>query len=121
MSDKNISMVCSWVKLVDINNRQIGQIKLDNDTLGGSVLTMHQAFKNLIKIGFSIIDAVYNLNLVKSRSEIKRLIKSKGIKINDNIYIESDFSLDKFIEESNELKITVGKKKIGILKFKKNI
>ena len=32
MSDKNISMVCSWVKLVDINNRQIGQIKLDNDT-----------------------------------------------------------------------------------------
>ncbi len=32
MSDKNISMVCSWVKLVDINNRQIGQIKLDNDS-----------------------------------------------------------------------------------------
>ena len=28
---------------------------------------------------------------------------------------------NKFIEESNELKITVGKKKIGILKFKKNI
>ena len=33
-------------------------VKLDNNTLGGSVLTMHQAFKNLIKIGFSIIDAV---------------------------------------------------------------
>ena len=77
--------------------------------------------ENIKDKSFSIIDAVYNLNLVKSRSEIKRLIKSKGIKINDNIYIESDFSLDKFIDESNELKITVGKKKIGILKFKKNI
>ena len=33
-------------------------VKLNNDTLGGSVLTMHQAFKNLIEIGFSIIDAV---------------------------------------------------------------
>ena len=33
-------------------------VKLNNKTLGGSVLTMQQAFKNLLKIGFSIIEAV---------------------------------------------------------------
>ena len=33
-------------------------VKLNNNTLGGSVLTMQQAFKNLLKIGFSIIEAV---------------------------------------------------------------
>ena len=33
-------------------------VKLNNKTLGGSVLTMQQAFKNLLKIGFSINEAV---------------------------------------------------------------
>ena len=33
-------------------------VKLNNKTLGGSILTMQQAFKNLLKIGFSIIEAV---------------------------------------------------------------
>ena len=33
-------------------------VKLNNNTLGGSVLTMQQAFKNLLNIGFSIIEAV---------------------------------------------------------------
>ena len=31
-SDKNISLVCSWVKLVDIQNHPIGEIKLNLDT-----------------------------------------------------------------------------------------
>ena len=65
---------------------------------------------------FSIIDAIEKLNLVKSRSEIKRLIKSKGIKINDNNYLENDFSLKKF-SNNNQIKIGVGKKKFGILKI----
>ena len=36
---------------------------------------------------FTIVDAIEKLNLVKSRSEIKRLIKSNGVKVNDIIYI----------------------------------
>ena len=45
---------------------------------------------------FSLIDAVEKLQLVKSRSEIKRLIKSDGIKVNDDNYNEKDFSLSKY-------------------------
>ena len=68
---------------------------------------------------FSIIDAIEKLNLVNSRSEIKRLIKSNGVKINDTVYLQNDFSLSKFYD-SDYLKITIGKKKIGIVNIIKN-
>ena len=64
---------------------------------------------------FTIIDAIEKLNLVNSRSEIKRLIKSNGVKINDSVYNEHNFSISKSNLES-DIKISVGKKKIGILK-----
>ena len=68
---------------------------------------------------FSILDAIEKLNLSKSRSETKRLIKSNGIKINDNIVNSQNFSLMDYSHLS-EIKIIVGKKNIGILKLRKN-
>ena len=63
---------------------------------------------------FTILDAIEKLKLVNSRSEIKRLIKSDGIKVNDKLYKNNDLSLKEF-SKLKEIKITVGKKKIGIL------
>ena len=71
---------------------------------------------NLENENFSLLDAIENLNLVKSRSEIKRLIKSNGVKVNDSLYNDNNFSLKKF-SDLNEIKITIGKKKIGIIKI----
>ena len=71
---------------------------------------------NLMNEKFSLLDAIEKLNLVKSRSEIKRLIKSNGIKVNDSLYNDSSFSLKEF-SDANEIKITIGKKKIGIIKI----
>ncbi len=67
---------------------------------------------------FSILDALEKLNLSKSRSDTKRLIKSKGIRINEEIYTSSDLSLKRYANK-NEIKISVGKKNIGILRIKK--
>ncbi len=67
---------------------------------------------------FSIIDAIEKLELVKSRSEIKRLIKSNGIKIDNENYERNDFSLSKYFSK-NEIKISVGKKNVGIIKISK--
>ena len=64
---------------------------------------------------FTILDAIEKLELVKSRSEIKRLIKSNGIRVNDELYKNNNFSLKEY-SESKEIKISIGKKKIGILK-----
>ena len=65
---------------------------------------------------FSIVDAIEKLELVKSRSEIKRLIKSDGVKVNDELYKNIYLSLKEYAE-LKEIKISVGKKKIGILKI----
>ena len=73
---------------------------------------------NIVNETFNLIDAVEKLDLVKTRSETKRLIKSNGLKINDIIYNETNYSLKKFTD-INEIKITVGKKKIGLLKLEK--
>ena len=66
---------------------------------------------------FTILDAIEKLNLTKSRSDTKRLIKSKGIKINDEIYNVTDLSLHSYLSLPN-IKISVGKKNIGILKIR---
>ena len=65
---------------------------------------------------FTIVDAIEKLDLVKSRSEIKRLIKSDGVKINDELYKNSNLSLKEYAK-LKEIKISIGKKKIGIVKI----
>ena len=75
--------------------------------------------KNIENNSFNIIDAIEKLELVKSRSEIKRLIKSSGIRINDKVYNKNNFSLLEFAN-LNEIKISVGKKKIGVLRISKD-
>ena len=65
---------------------------------------------------FTILDAIEKLRLANSRSEVKRLIKSDGIKVNDKLYKKNDLSLIEY-SSLKEIKIAVGKKKIGILKI----
>ena len=65
---------------------------------------------------FTILDAMEKLELVKSRSETKRLIKSNGIKVNEKNYNENDFSLSNY-KVKGEIKINVGKKKVGFIKI----
>ena len=65
---------------------------------------------------FTIVDAIEKHELVKSRSEIKRLIKSDGVRVNDEFYKNSNLSLKEYAG-LKEIKISIGKKKIGILKI----
>jgi tyrosyl-tRNA synthetase len=87
-----------------------------NNTLDDRINSFRVSSKEILISSFSLLDAVEKLQLVKSRSEAKRLIKSKGIKVNDENYNNSDFSLSSYISK-NEIKISVGKKKIGIIKI----
>ena len=66
---------------------------------------------------FNIIDALESLDLVKSRSDAKRIIKSGGVKVNDSTFTNGKYSLSKYID-NKEIKISVGKNKIGIIKIK---
>ena len=95
----------------DISNNVFTNNKLDE-----RINSFEINLKDILNSKFSLIDAVEKLNLVKSRTETKRLIKSKGIRVNDTNYDFNDFSLSSFADK-NEIKITVGKKKIGIIKI----
>ena len=68
--------------------------------------------------GINIVDLVITSNLLNSKSEVRRMIKNKGIKIN-NIPVENDqfnISLNNF-EKENLLKLSHGKKKHVIFRI----
>ena len=59
----------------------------------------------------TIIDIVLLSKLEKSKSEIRRLIKSNGIKINNEILNDENFIIDLKNYENNSFKLSIGKKR----------
>ena len=96
----------------DIANNIFNKKQIDD-----RVATYEINSNKIEKNEFTLLDAIEKLNLTKSRSDTKRLIKSKGIKINDEIYNLENLSLHSYLE-LHHIKISVGKKNIGILKIK---
>jgi tyrosyl-tRNA synthetase len=74
--------------------------------------------KENIKNGINIIDLVISSNLLTSKSEVRRTIKNKGIKINNSPVEDDKFniSLENFNKE-NILKLSHGKKNHVIIKI----
>jgi len=87
-------------------------------TLDERIPSFDVKFSEIEGSNFLILDAIEKLNLSKSRSDTKRLIKSRGIKVNDEIFNSQDLSL-KVYSKLSEIKISVGKKNFGILRIKK--
>ncbi|MFL2520695.1 MAG: tyrosine--tRNA ligase [Alphaproteobacteria bacterium] len=96
--------------------KEISDNLFKSKTIDNRIRNYSINLKNIKENTFTIIDAIEKLELVSSRSEIKRLVKSSGIKINDKNYNENNYSLLNFIN-NDKIKISVGKKKIGIIKF----
>ena len=73
---------------LEIANNVFGSKKIDDrlNKISVNINNINDKF-------FTILDAIEKLDLVGSRSEIKRLIKSNGIKVNDTNYNEVDYSL----------------------------
>ena len=60
----------------------------------------------------NIVDLVVLSKIENSKSEIRRLIKGKGIKINNEIIKDENFLIQKkSFNENNFLKLSIGKKK----------
>ncbi len=101
---KEAEEISTNIFLNKMNDKRINSLEIESNKMKDS--------------SFSILDAIEKLDLVKSRSEIKRLIKSKGIKIDNENYTRSDFSLSQY-SSKNEIRISVGKKSFGIIKIYK--
>ncbi len=81
----------------------------DNST--GSNLPSIQIKKSIIKENFNIIDLVILSKFENSKSEVRRLIKGKAIKINNEIIEDEKTSIGNDYFENNYLKLSIGKKR----------
>ena len=73
--------------------------------------------KSLFKKGVNIIDLLNNQKIFSSKSEIRRAIKNKGIKINNKVIDNDQLIVDLKYFENNSIKISHGKKKHFVVKF----
>lgn len=66
--------------------------------------------------GMAVVDLFIRLELAKTKSEVRRLIKGGGAKLNDQKILEEAFVVDlSAFDGKGELKLSSGKKKHGII------
>ncbi len=77
----------------------------------GKNLPEKKISKQIISQGINIIELVFNNGLVKSKSEVRRLLKNNGIRINDKIVSDDKKIINSDdIVNDNYIKLSVGKK-----------
>ena len=65
-----------------------------------------------------LTESLVKLNLAKSKSESKRLIKNGGVRVNDKIASDINMTINKSHLKNNQfVKISCGKKNIGLIKI----
>ena len=80
-------------------------VKLNNN-LAGSILTMHQAFKNLVKIGFSMVEAVQMTSTNASKYLNKKDIGNLNVGSQANLLVlDKDLNIFKVFLHGKEVKI----------------
>ena len=89
----------------------------EKKSIGDDLPTINLKKEKIIN-NINIIDLVIASNLLKSRSEVRRMIKNKGIKVNNETVEDEklNISLNNFSKD-NFLKLSHGKKKHVIIKI----
>ena len=96
---------------------QTAKSTFENKSIGRDLPTINLK-KEKVNNGINIIELVITSNLLTSKSEVRRMIKNKGIKVNNETVEDEklNISLDNF-NKNNFLKLSHGKKKHVIIKI----
>ena len=111
-------------KILHGEEKAVSSEKTAKETFNGSGIgeNLPEAIieKSQLKSGIRIIELLFESKIMNSKSEIRRSINEKGIKINDTLVIDDKkvFELKDF-NENGCLKVSHGKKKHFIIKLKK--
>jgi tyrosyl-tRNA synthetase len=81
-----------------------------NNSMGDN-LPLISINKKQLKDKISIIDLIVLSKFEQSRSEIKRLINGKGIRINNQVIINEKLIITKSLFKDNFIKLSLGKKR----------
>ena len=92
------------------NSEQAGKEAFTGNSLGSSLPSIKINSKN-IDDKLDIIDLIVLSKLEKSKSEIRRLIQGKAIKINDKIISDEKLIITNEFFNENYLKLSIGKKR----------
>ena len=92
------------------NSEQAAKEAFSGNSLGSSLPSIKINSKN-IDDKLDIIDLVVLSKLEKSKSEIRRLIKGKAIKINDKVISDEKLIITNEFFKENYLKLSIGKKR----------
>ena len=83
----------------------------EENSLGENLPSVDIQLNNKVS-GITIIDLILLSKIVNSKSEIRRLVKGKAVKINNQIITDDKFLIQrKSFDEVNFLKLSIGKKK----------
>ena len=86
-----------------------------SDNFLGSSLPSIELSKRILNKNINIIDLVVLAKFEQSKSEVRRLIKGKAVKINNQIIENEKFQITDKIFKDNFIKLSIGKKRhIGI-------
>ena len=92
--------------------------KTFNEKSIGKNLPSIKIKKNIVLNGINILDLVIQTNLANSKSEIRRMIKNNGLKINNEIVSDEQKIISNAdFDKDNNLKISHGKKQHIIVKI----
>ena len=84
----------------------------------GKNLPIIKIKKNIISSGINILDLVLQTKLGNSKSEIRRMIKNNGLKINNEIVTDEAKIIDlNNFDQNNNMKVSHGKKQHVIVKI----
>ena len=92
------------------NSEQAAKEAFSGNSLGSSLPSIKINSKN-INDKLDIIDLIILSKLEKSKSEIRRLIKGKAIKINDKVISDEKLIISNEFFKENYLKLSIGKKR----------
>ena len=92
------------------NSEQAAKEAFSGNSLGSNLPSIKISSKN-IDNDFDIIDLIILSKLEKSKSEIRRLIKGNGVKINDKIISDEKLIITREIFSENYIKLSIGKKR----------
>ena len=91
--------------------------QIAKDTFEKSKINLNLPKVIINEENITLIEIVKMFNFCNTNGEVRRLVKGRGIKINDQIIDNDNIKFIK-VENKNPIKISVGKKKHGLLIFK---
>ena len=91
--------------------------QIAKDTFEKSKINLNLPKVIINEENITLIEIVRMFNFCNTNGEVRRLVKGRGIKINDQI-VDNDNLKFINVENKNPIKISVGKKKHGLLIFK---